>query len=77
MITAAEARQIAFSKNNELVDGQLEQVKQEIIKAANQGKRYCMVDFQLCGNVVSVLEKLGYEVAWNIRFNDAYSRIDW
>ena len=77
MITAAEARQIAFSKNNGLLNEQLEYVKREIIKAANQGKCYCIVDFQLRGNVVSVLQKLGYEVAWNIRFNDAYSRIDW
>lgn len=77
MITAAEARQIAFSKNNELVDGQLKRVKREIIKAANQGKHYCIVDFQLCGNVVSVLQKLGDEVAWNIRFNDTHGRIDW
>lgn len=76
MITAAEARQIAFSKNNGLVNGQMEQMERIIRESASQGKRYCIGNFQLCGNTVSVLKKLGYEVDWDIQSNTA-TRIDW
>jgi hypothetical protein len=62
--SAAEARAISRSVNNELETPAFEQCKKNIITAANKGFSNTECP-RLCNSYVKVLEKVGYRVQFN------------